>query len=116
NPKGSITIFSGADERSAWPGLISHAVVGGAINALVRTLGVELAPIRINTICPAGNVSGLGDPVLAAKRRAAREAYAQSFPLKRVADAAEIAEAAIFLMGNPQITGAIIDMDAGAHL
>ena len=49
---GSITLISGSDDRKAWPGVVSHAVVGGALNALVRTLAIELAPTRINIVCP----------------------------------------------------------------
>lgn len=115
-PNGSITLMSGADQRKAWPGVVAHAVVGGALNALVRTLAIELAPHRINIICPGPTVDTESDTRLRPERIAAMMKWGDRFPLKRAGEASEVAEGAIFLMGNPNITGAVLDIDGGASV
>lgn len=114
--KGSITLMSGSDERKAWPGVVAHAVVGGALNALVRTLAIELAPYRINIICPGPTVDSVNDPIERPERYAGMQPWGQKFPLKRVGDSTEVADGALFLMQNGYVTGTILDIDGGASV
>jgi NAD(P)-dependent dehydrogenase (short-subunit alcohol dehydrogenase family) len=115
-PNGSITLMSGSDERKAWPGVVAHAIVGGALNALVRTLAIELAPHRINVICPGPTVDSVADAIERPERLVGMQPWGQKFPLKRVGEASEVAQGALFLMGNANITGAILDIDGGASV
>lgn len=48
---GSITFMSGTSAWRPYPGSSVVAASGGAIEALGRALALELAPIRVNTIC-----------------------------------------------------------------
>jgi NAD(P)-dependent dehydrogenase (short-subunit alcohol dehydrogenase family) len=49
---GSITFFSGGASRRAMRGMANIAAVNGALDAVVPTLALELAPTRVNSISP----------------------------------------------------------------
>lgn len=51
-PTGSITVIGAATARAAIPGTAGIAAVNGAVEALVKPLAVELAPIRVNAVSP----------------------------------------------------------------
>src|SRR5439155_18376610 len=51
-PGGSITFFSGGANRKAMAGMVNIAAVNGALDAVVPTLALELAPTRVNSISP----------------------------------------------------------------
>jgi NAD(P)-dependent dehydrogenase (short-subunit alcohol dehydrogenase family) len=107
-----ITVISGAaaDKRGAPISFL--AANATAVNTLVESLSIELAPIRINAISP-----GLTDtPLYGETPRETLQEWANATPLKRLASAAEIAEVIYFVSLHPQMTGAIIPVDAGARL
>jgi NAD(P)-dependent dehydrogenase (short-subunit alcohol dehydrogenase family) len=98
------------------PGTAGIAAVNGAVEALVKPLATELAPIRVNAVSP-GVVdtpwwSGMPD---AAKR----DYFAQSaaaLPAGRIATADDIAQAVVLAATNANTTGTIIETDGGARL
>ncbi|MBT6120340.1 SDR family oxidoreductase [bacterium] len=49
---GSIILTSGIASNQAYSGFSTTAAINGAIESLVKTLAVELAPIRINAVSP----------------------------------------------------------------
>ena len=51
-PGGSITLTTGTAKDRPGPGWSVAASICGAIDALTRALAVELAPIRVNAVCP----------------------------------------------------------------
>ena len=50
--KGSITLVSAATAAAAMAGTSGLAAINGAVEALVRPLAAELAPLRINAVRP----------------------------------------------------------------
>lgn len=112
---GSITLFSGglAVKARAGAGVISAAVA--AVEALGRTLALELAPIRVNTVR-----SGQVDTPLLRAAMPNFDEYAQTagaaLPVKRIGVPADIAHAVLFLMTNPFTTGSVIGIDGGGLL
>lgn len=113
---GSFTFCSGVSavrpraERS--PGAVATA----AIESFCRAMAVELAPIRVNAICP-GAVetdvlrSAFGDDPDAALAR-----LAAAMPVGHVGRPEEIAHAVQFLMTNTFTTGITLRVDGGALL
>jgi NAD(P)-dependent dehydrogenase (short-subunit alcohol dehydrogenase family) len=115
-PGGSITLVSAITARAAVPGTAGIAAINAAVEALVKPLAAELAPIRVNGVSP-----GFVDtPWWSAMPEEARQAYfaqaAQVLPVRRIATAADIAEAVVLAATNPNLTGTIIEADGGARL
>lgn len=116
NASGSITLLGAITARAAIPGSAGIAAINGAVEALVKPLAVELAPIRVNAVSP-----GLVDTPWwnGLPEDARREYFAQSaraLPARHVATADEIAEVTVLAATNPNITGTILETDGGARL
>lgn len=113
---GSITLLGAITARAGMPGTAGIAAINGAVEALVKPLAVELAPIRVNGVSP-GLVdtpwwSGLPDDA----RRAYFAQAAQALPARRIATADDIADVVVLAATNPNLTGTIIEADGGARL
>lgn len=50
--RGSITLVGAISAHAGIPGSAGLAAINGAVEALVRPLAVELAPIRVNAVSP----------------------------------------------------------------
>lgn len=113
---GSITLVSAGSARASIPGSAGLAAVNGAIEAMIKPLAVELAPVRVNAISP-GPVdthwwSALPDEV----RRDFFAAMGETLPVGRVATAEDVAESVVLAATNRNLTGTVIETDGGARL
>lgn len=114
---GSITFISGslADRPNAY-GTAVLAAASAAMEALARGLVLELAPIRVNTLSP----GPINTPILGKALGEGRDAFVQSLeqvlPLHRLGTAEEAGSAAVFLMANTFMNGAVLNIDGGARL
>jgi NAD(P)-dependent dehydrogenase (short-subunit alcohol dehydrogenase family) len=112
---GSVIFVTAASARMAAPGTAGIAANNGALNAAVGPLAVELAPLRINAVCP-----GIVDtPIFEAWDPALKAKFferADASPAGRPGRPEEVAEAILMLMTNGFITGTLIDIDGGMHL
>lgn len=113
---GSITLTTGALGRKPRKGTVVIAAMAAAIDGLTRALALELAPIRVNSVC-AGTVR---TNLLGNMPEAEREAFFNEVGSKlltgRVGKANEIAEAYIYLMRGSFTTGQVIVVDGGGLL
>lgn len=113
---GSITFTSGVSAVRPMPGGSVASASCGAVEALARSLAVDLAPIRVNAIAP-----GLIDTPLIAQAMGShadailRDAAAR-LPARRVGQPEDIADAALFLMKNSYVTGITLTVDGGRLL
>jgi NAD(P)-dependent dehydrogenase (short-subunit alcohol dehydrogenase family) len=115
-PDGSITLLGAISARAGMPGTAGLAAINGAVEALVKPLAVELAPVRVNGVSP-GLVdtpwwSGLPDEV----RQGFFAQAAAVLPTRRVATADDVAEVVALAATNPNLTGTVIEADGGARL
>ena len=115
-PYGSITLLGAISARTGMPGTAGIAALNGAVEALVKPLAVELAPIRVNGVSP-----GFVDtPWWSASPADARATYfsqaAAVLPARRIATAEDIAEVVAMAAANPNLTGTVIEADGGARL
>jgi NAD(P)-dependent dehydrogenase (short-subunit alcohol dehydrogenase family) len=95
------------------PGMGAYAASKAGLNGLVQSLASEHAAdgIRINALLPGGTITpagGEGNP-------AALEFVAGLHPMKRMASADEIAQAALFLLSDRSrfMTGSPMIVDGG---
>jgi len=112
---GSLTLVSGF--LSARPSKTS--VLQGAINAalesLARGLALELSPVRVNTVSP----GMIATPMWSGsdQARAARfEAVAARLPVQRIGQAADVANAIVYLVTTPYATGSTVLVDGGGTI
>jgi NAD(P)-dependent dehydrogenase (short-subunit alcohol dehydrogenase family) len=114
--QSSITFISASSARAGIPATSGLAAINGAVEALVKPLAVELAPIRVNAVSP-GLVDTPWWSALPAETRAAYFAQAEKvLPVRRVASADGVAESVVLVATNPNLTGTVIESDGGARL
>jgi NAD(P)-dependent dehydrogenase (short-subunit alcohol dehydrogenase family) len=109
---GAIVLVSGAPARRTKPGQIALASVGGAVEAFVRGVAVELAPRRINVISP----GSIDTPMVGLQGAAREELYANMTKanlIPRAGTADECAQAIMLTVTNDFMTGTTIDVDGG---
>jgi len=109
-PNGSIALTSGIASRRSYPGYSVVSAMNAAIEALAKAIAIELAPIRVNCVCP-GFVDL--DPPIPGRAEYVKT-LAPTLALDRLATTREIAEAYLYLFGNTYSTGSVIVVDGGA--
>jgi 2-keto-3-deoxy-L-fuconate dehydrogenase len=117
---GAVVMLSSINADFATPSMAAYAATKAALNNLVQTAALELAPnnVRVNAIAPASidtpllraSFARTKDPEEARVRNIARH------PLGRLGSAEEVAELAVFLASDRArwITGSIYSIDGGA--
>lgn len=113
---GSITFLSGTSSHRPYPGAAMVAASGGAIEAFARALALELAPVRVNTICAGFVDTPLLDAYYGDGRDEAVRELAARLPVGRIGTPGDIADGAMFLMGNGFVTGTVLHIDGGKLL
>ncbi|MCP4905949.1 MAG: SDR family oxidoreductase [bacterium] len=114
---GAVVNVSSGTVHKTTPKMIAYAAAKSALNAITKTLARDLAPlgVRVNAVAPGlTRTSGTREIWEPDNGRAA----AQNLLLGRITEAEDIANACAFLLSNDarQITGQILDVDAGNHL
>jgi len=108
----SILVFGGQALRRPYPGSTTVTTVNGGVTGLVRTLAVQLAPIRVNAIHP----GIVGDSPEWASKPEAVERTAARTPIGRTVTMDEIVQACIFLLENGGVNGQNLEVDGGTML
>ena len=113
---GSITLTSGILSQRPAKKLAIQASVNAAIEALGRTLALELAPRRANVVCPGFIDTGKLLADVPASLRAAQllELKGADLPAQRVGQPKDAASAYIFAMENSHLTGQVLFVDGGS--
>ena len=84
-----------------------------AVIQLGRSLAVELGPIRVNVIAPGVVLSN----VWTEDQRTSLKSWMEAdLPARHAGLPEDLAHAAVSMMTNPYITGAVLTVDGGAHL
>jgi NAD(P)-dependent dehydrogenase (short-subunit alcohol dehydrogenase family) len=108
-PNASIVLFGGLAKERPYPGSTTVTAVNGAVTSMVRTLGTELAPMRVNAIHP----GIIGDsPYWAGKSEALARTIART-PIGRLATMQEVVHATLFLLDNEAVNGVNLNVDGG---
>lgn len=112
-PGGSITLTSGTAAFKGGAGWALGSAACGATNALVRSLAVELAPLRVNAVAPGVLRSPLWSGMSEADREAMYAGVGAALPLGRVGETDDAAKAYVALMDQDYVTGTIAVVDGG---
>lgn len=109
-PDAAIVLFGGLAKERPYPGSTTVTTVNGAVSSMVRTLAVELAPVRVNALHP----GVVGDsPAWSEKPAAVLDALVSRTPRGRLATMDDIAHAVLFLLDNQSVNGVNLDVDGG---
>jgi NAD(P)-dependent dehydrogenase (short-subunit alcohol dehydrogenase family) len=111
-PTGSITLTDGVLAHVARKGVPLVSAFAGAIEHLARALAVDLAPVRVNTVCPGLVLTERAAHVSAEVVRKMTEHQ----PVPRGAEPAEVAQAYLYLMRGGYTTGQVLIVDGGMTL
>jgi len=114
--RGSIVLTSGAAASTPMRGGAATAAVNGAVEALVRTLAVELAPVRVNAVSPGIIDTPTWDAMATEDRDAMFDRLSGSLPAGRVGTAKDVADGIWMLLTNPFVTGIVLPVDGGHRL
>lgn len=110
----SVLMFSSVAVKMGMPFHASIAVSKAGVEALVRSLGAELAPtIRFNAIAPTITDTGLADKLL--RNDIMKEKMRERHPMKSYLQPDDVAEMAEFLISekSKRISGQVIELDCG---
>ena len=115
---GSITFTSGiASERPMAGGALT-ALVNGGIEAFVRGLALELAPLRVNAVSPGWVNTPIWTELTGSREKADSilAGMRDRLPVKRIAEPEDIADGILFLLRNRSVTGRVLHIDGGHAL
>ena len=106
-PTGAIVLFGGLAKDRPYPGSTTVSTVNGGVTGMVRTLAVELAPIRVNAVHP----GIIGDTPFWEGKPLGH--VVSRTPLGRLATTDEVVGATEFLLTNGGVNGVNLAVDGG---
>ena len=104
---GSIVLFGGQARERPYPGSTTVTTINGGVTAMVKTLAIQLAPVRVNAIHP-GIVAD--SPYWAGKNL---DGVVARTPGGRLATMEDITGAVVFLLENRGTNGVNLNVDGG---
>ncbi|WP_329250714.1 SDR family NAD(P)-dependent oxidoreductase [Streptomyces canus] len=108
--ESAIVLFGGQAKERPYPGATTVATVNAGVTGLMRTLAVELAPVRVNAIHP----GVVGDsPHWRAKPEQVLAAVRARTPTGRLATVADVVDAVDFLLRNRSVDAVELSVDGG---
>ncbi|MEU1449505.1 SDR family oxidoreductase [Streptomyces mirabilis] len=93
-----------------------QSAINAALEALVRGLALEYAPLRVNAVSPGLLRTPLWEGMDVTARERMYEAATQRLPVGRVGEAADVAQAVLFVTGNAYATGTTVYVDGGGTI
>ena len=113
---GSIVLFSGVAAFKPVAGYLGVSITNGAVDFLTRSLAVELAPIRVNAVSPGVVDTGAWDSMGEEGKRAYFDDLRARNPARRIGTEQDIADAVVYAMTSPFLTGVTLRVDGGEPL
>lgn len=115
-PGSSIVFVSSTVAHAGFPACSAYATTKGAMEALSRTLAIELAPrsIRVNTVAPGFIRTPMLQPHLAATP-GYEDSLNDKTPVGRIGEPQEIASAIVYLLSQEAayVCGSTLVVDGG---
>jgi NAD(P)-dependent dehydrogenase (short-subunit alcohol dehydrogenase family) len=105
----SVLMFGGLAKEKPYPGSTTVTSVNGAVETMVRTLALELAPVRVNALHP----GIVGDSPAWEGKQPVLDATLEKTPTGRLVTMADVTSAARFLLENRSVNGVNLFVDGG---
>ena len=116
SPGGSITFTDGMLAHRPAKGRALSTAAAGAVEHLTIGLAMDLAPIRVNCVCPALIRTDVWNSIPEAGREDQFKRMTAHQPLPRIGEPEEVAEAYLYLMKAGYTTGQVLRVDGGSSL
>jgi NAD(P)-dependent dehydrogenase (short-subunit alcohol dehydrogenase family) len=113
---GSLVFFSGATAVKPALGFLAVAGTNGAVDSVIRSLALELAPIRVNAVSPGTIDSGAWDALGEQAKAAFFEDLSARNPARRIGTVGDVAQTVLFALTSTFLTGATLGIDGGEPL
>ena len=113
---GSLTLTDGTIAHRPRKGSVVSTAMAGAVEHMTRALAVELAPIRVNCVCPAMIRTEVWNSIPEADREARFAEMTRRQLIPRIGEPAETAEAYLYLMKGGYTTGQVLMVEGGHML
>lgn len=115
-PSASVVLFSGVTMWKPVPGSTTVSMANAGVIGLMRSLAVQIAPVRVNAITP-GAIEGTEALTnIEAARPGAIEALRARTAGNRLPTPSDIIAATFALTDNPGINGENLTVDGGMRL
>jgi NAD(P)-dependent dehydrogenase (short-subunit alcohol dehydrogenase family) len=113
---GSFVFFSGVAAAKIAVGTMAVAITNAAADTLVRSLALELAPIRVNAISPGVIDTGAWDAFGEQGKAEYFAGISARNPARRIGTTQDIAQGVLFALTNTFLTGQTLHIDGGEPL
>jgi len=116
-PTSSIVLFAGISKTNPYPGSTMISVVNVGVVGMIKTMAVELAPIRVNSISP-GLVpdSPTWEKILAKGPNPIVDAMLAKTPTKHLASTEDVIQGVFYLLDNKAMNGTDLELDGGIQI
>jgi NAD(P)-dependent dehydrogenase (short-subunit alcohol dehydrogenase family) len=115
-PGGSLTFVTGVSGLRPSPGASCLAIANSAIGALVETLAIEAAPVRVNAVAPGTTDTPAWSRMPEATRASMFTNMASRTPMGRIAQPHDVARLVRSLIRHDFLTGLVVPCDGGLRL
>ena len=105
--ESSVVLFGGQARERPYPGSTTVTTINGGVTSMVKTLAIQLAPIRVNAIHP----GIVGDSPYWKDKNL--DGVIARTPGGRLVTMEDITGAVVFLLENRGITGVNLNVDSG---
>lgn len=103
----SVVLYGGRAKDRPYPGSTTVTTVNGGVSSMIRTLAIELAPIRFNAIHP----GIVGDSPFWEDKDLSH--VLSRTPTGKLTTMADVVGATVFLLENPAVNGVNLYVDGG---
>jgi NAD(P)-dependent dehydrogenase (short-subunit alcohol dehydrogenase family) len=107
--EASVLLFGGLAKDRPYPGSTTVTSVNGAVSTLIRSLAIELAPVRVNAIHP----GIVGDSPTWSGKQEVLDRVLERTPTGRLIQTSDVVDASLFLLENPAMNGVNLAVDGG---
>lgn len=116
NGGGSLVFTGGTIAHRPRKGTYLATAMAGGLEHLVRGLAVDLAPVRVNLVCPGLIRTRIWDRIPEESREAELTRRTEGYLIPRVGEVEEVASAYLHLMQASYTTGQVLRVEGGSLL
>lgn len=114
--RGTLTFISGFLSERPSASSVLQGAINAALESLARGLALELSPVRVNAVSPGMIDTPLWSKMEDTARQSLFDRVAESLPAKVMGQPEDIANAVMFVMTTPFVTGSTVRVDGGGAI